>query len=79
MKVTTILTAAILAVAPGLAFASCSGYGHSETASASCASGLSGTMPPGPALTRPAAETTCDPVPAHRIHKTRILPTFFER
>lgn len=40
MKVTTLLTAAILAVAPGLAFASCSGYGHSETASASCASGL---------------------------------------
>ena len=38
MKVTTLLTAAVLAFTPALAFAGCSGYGHSETAN-SCADG----------------------------------------
>lgn len=38
MKVKTLLTAAVLAVAPVIAFAGCNGYGHSETAN-SCSEG----------------------------------------
>lgn len=40
MKVTSLLTAALLTLAPGLAFAECGGYSHGTSASMTCAAGL---------------------------------------
>lgn len=39
MKTKTLLATLALALAPSIGFAACSGYGHSETASISCAEG----------------------------------------